>query len=98
MQSSLSNYFICEMNVPLFIQHYAANGYCICIEHFIFQDDSLSYCTQYFTYVLLLWLGVLTLWKANIYQAIFMLSASEYVFPILIGILIAVRIKAECYG
>lgn len=59
---------------------------------------SLSYCTQYFTYVLLLWLGVLTLWKANIYQAIFMLSASEYVFPILIGILIAVRIKAECYG
>lgn len=49
-------------------------------------------------YVLLLRLGVLTLWKANIYQALFMLCASEYVFPILIGILIAMRIKAECYG
>lgn len=49
-------------------------------------------------YVLLLRLRVLTLRWANIYQALFLLGASGYVFPILIGILIAMRIKAECYG
>lgn len=46
MQSSLSNYFICEINAPLFIQHYSANGYCICIGHFVFPEISLSHCTQ----------------------------------------------------
>ena len=41
---------------------------------------------------------VLTQWWANIYPVLLPLCASGYVFPILIGILIATRIKAECSG
>lgn len=62
MQSSLSNYLICEISVPLFIQHYAANGYCICIGPFLYSHMIPPAIVQsVLLYVLLLRLRVLTL-------------------------------------
>lgn len=94
MKSPLSDYSICEINVSLFNRHYAATGCCICIGRFIFKYNSPSYCSQYFTVCpLTATQGVDTV-VGQYLQVLLPLCASGYVFQILIGILIATRIKA----
>lgn len=67
---------------------------CICIGHFIFKYDFPSDCSQYFTGCpLTATQGVDTV-AGQYLQVLRPLCVSGYVFQILIGILIATRIKA----